>query len=102
LCDRLKDAGLQLSGVPQKSKPSESQNRPLAGQTFVITGSLPNLKRDEAKAKIQNAGGKVTGSVSSKTNYLVVGDDPGSKLDKAEKLGIPTLSEAELLEMIGG
>lgn len=102
LCDRLKDAGLQLSGVPQKSKPSESQNRPLAGQTFVITGTLPTLKRDEAKAKIQNAGGKVTGSVSSKTNYLVVGDDPGSKLDKAEKLGIPTLSEAELLEMIGG
>ena len=66
----------------------------------MITGTLPTLKRDEAKALIQKAGGKVTDSVSKKTDYLVVGEDAGSKLDKAQELGINQLSEAQLLEIL--
>jgi DNA ligase (NAD+) len=66
----------------------------------VITGTLPTLKRDEAKALIEKAGGKVTNSVSSKTDYLVAGEEAGSKLEKAQDLGIPQLSEAQLLELL--
>ena len=65
-----------------------------------MTGTLPTLKRDEAKSLIQSAGGKVTESVSKKTNYLVVGADAGSKLEKAQSLGVQTLSEEDLLELI--
>ena len=109
LINRLKTAGLQLANESvnssstcrdEKFRVSTEVNLTLSGQTFVITGTLPTLKRDEAKAKIQQAGGKVTGSVSSKTNYLVVGEDAGSKLAKAQSLGIPCLSEAQLLELI--
>lgn len=96
LIDRLRTAGVQLVGETSTSKATQ----PLAGKTFVITGSLPTLKRDEAKALIQDAGGKVTGSVSAKTDYLVVGEDAGSKLTKAEELGITQLSEAQLLELL--
>ncbi|GAB4277914.1 MAG: NAD-dependent DNA ligase LigA [Oscillatoriaceae cyanobacterium] len=74
---------------------------PLMGKTFVITGTLPTLKRDEAKLIIMQAGGKVTNSISAKTDYLVVGAEPGSKLVKAESLGIKSLSESELLAMVG-
>jgi DNA ligase (NAD+) len=70
----------------------------LAGLTFVLTGTLPTMKRDEAKALIESFGGKVSGSVSKKTNYVVAGEDAGSKLTKAQELGIAVLSEAELLE----
>ena len=96
LVDRLKSMGLQL----ESSTSSAATPSPLTGQTFVITGTLQNLKRGDAKAKIEAAGGKVTGSVSSKTNYLVAGDSPGSKLEKAKKLGIPLLSEVELLKLL--
>src|SRR5580698_8777202 len=72
----------------------------LAGMTFVLTGTLPTLTRDEAKAKIEAAGGKVSGSVSKKTSYVVAGDEAGSKLDKAVQLGVKTLDEAALLEML--
>jgi DNA ligase (NAD+) len=72
---------------------------PLAGQTFVLTGTLPNLKREEAAAKIEALGGKVTGSVSKKTSYVVAGEDAGSKLEKAQKLGVRVIDEAELLTM---
>jgi DNA ligase (NAD+) len=68
----------------------------------VVTGTLPTLSRDEAKALIEAHGGKVTGSVSSKTDYLVVGENAGSKLDKATQLGIPTLDEAALRALAGG
>ncbi|MBF2001681.1 MAG: NAD-dependent DNA ligase LigA [Synechococcales cyanobacterium M58_A2018_015] len=98
LIERLRSAGLQLADT-RAPRPVE-QPQPLAGQTFVITGTLPTLSRDEAKALIQAAGGKVTGSVSAKTNYLVVGAEAGSKLTKAEALGIPQLSEAQLLELL--
>ncbi|MBD1891571.1 NAD-dependent DNA ligase LigA [Coleofasciculus sp. FACHB-SPT9] len=101
LIDRLKAAGLQLAAeVETPSAESRSVPSPLQGKTFVITGTLPTLKRDEAKALIEKAGGKVTGSISAKTDYLLVGEDAGSKLEKAEALGITQLSEAELLEMV--
>lgn len=97
LIERLRSAGLQLIG--------EDGNTPLiataiTGKTFVVTGTLPTLKRDEAKAMIQKAGGKVTDSVSKKTNYLVVGEDAGSKLEKAQTLGVTLLSEDEFLQLL--
>lgn len=97
LIERLQSAGVQLAGEAPKIPVTE---QPFAGKTFVITGSLPTLKRDEAKALIQQAGGKVTGSVSAKTDYVVVGEEAGSKLAKAEELGIAQLSEAQLLELL--
>ncbi|WP_374189017.1 NAD-dependent DNA ligase LigA [Scytonema millei] len=99
LIARLQAAGLQLAGEAVEESRQNDASLPLAGKTFVITGTLPTLKRDEAKELIQKAGGKVTDSVSKKTDYLVVGEEAGSKLDKAQKLGISILSEAQLLEM---
>ena len=67
----------------------------------MLTGTLPHLAREDAKARIESAGGKVTGSVSKKTDYVVAGADAGSKLDKASTLGIPVIDEEQLLEMLG-
>ncbi len=75
---------------------------PLRDQTFVLTGTLPDLTREDATERILAAGGKVTGSVSKKTSYVVAGDSPGSKLAKAEKLGVPVLDESGLLALLGG
>jgi DNA ligase (NAD+) len=72
----------------------------LAGLTFVLTGTLPNLSREEAKEKIEAAGGKVAGSVSKKTNYVVAGEEAGSKLDKAQQLKVPVIDEAGLMELL--
>ena len=69
-------------------------------QQFVLTGSLPNLSREQATRMIEEAGGRVIGSVSKKTNFVVVGADPGSKLDKARSLGIQTIDEAGLKKML--
>ena len=99
MISRLGAAGLQL--VSDVNTAPLSSHQSLSGN-FVITGTLPTLKRDEAKALIQNAGGKLTDSVSSKTDYLVVGEDAGSKLEKAQQLGITCLSEAQLLELLEG
>ncbi len=74
---------------------------PLAGRTFVLTGTMPGLSREEAKARIESAGGKVAGSVSKKTDYVVAGEAAGSKLDKARGLGIEVIDEAQLLKLIG-
>lgn len=74
--------------------------RPLAGMTFVLTGTLPTLKRDEAKARIEAQGGKVSGSVSKKTDYVVAGEEAGSKLENALKLGVPVLDETALLNLL--
>jgi DNA ligase (NAD+) len=74
----------------------------LSGKTFVLTGTLPSMTRDEATQKIVAAGGKVTGSVSKKTNYVLAGSAPGSTLEKAQKLGVEIIDEATLLEMIEG
>ncbi len=99
LIARLKTAGLQLHSEV-KSQNIAGINLQFAGKTFVLTGTLPTLKRDEAKDLIVKAGGKVTNSVSAKTDYVVVGEDAGSKLEKAQSLGIKLLSEAELLELL--
>jgi DNA ligase (NAD+) len=71
-----------------------------ADKTFVLTGTLPNLSRDDAKDMIENAGGKVSGSVSKKTDFVVAGSDAGSKLDKAQELGLTILDEAALLSLL--
>jgi DNA ligase (NAD+) len=96
LIEKFRSAGLRF-----EEKKEEPASDTLAGLTFVLTGTLPNLSRDEAKAIIEKHGGKVTGSVSKKTSYVVVGESPGSKLTKAEKLEIPILDEATLLELSG-
>lgn len=96
----LQAAGLQFSLVDADPKSSDNATKPLAGKTLVITGTLPTLKRNQAKNAIEQAGGKVTGTISSKTDYLVVGENPGSKLAKAKRLNITTLTEAELLTLI--
>jgi DNA ligase (NAD+) len=99
LISRLQSIGLQLANM-EKAEVTNEVNSNFAGKTFVVTGTLPTLKRNEAKEMIIKAGGKVTDSVSKKTDFLVVGADAGSKLEKAEKLGIKQLNEAELLEML--
>lgn len=99
LIERLRSAGVQLVGEV-KEKAAVAQTG-ATGKTFVVTGTLPTLKRDEAKEMIRAGGGKVTDSVSKKTDFLVVGEDAGSKLDKALSLGVATLSEAQLLELLG-
>ncbi len=94
LVESLKAAGVKMT-AEKKQRSTE-----LTGLTFVLTGSLPNLSRDDAKQKIEAAGGKVSGSVSKKTNYVVAGEEAGSKLDKAHELKIAVLDEAGLLEML--
>ena len=93
---KLLDAGVHFPRL--EAKPAGR----LHGQTFVLTGSLASLTRPEAKQRLEALGAKVTASVSKKTDYVVAGSDPGSKRDKAEKLGIPILSEEELLEKLSG
>jgi DNA ligase (NAD+) len=73
----------------------------VAGKTFVLTGTLPTLSRDEAKERLERAGAKVAGSVSKKTDYVVAGDDAGSKLTKAEELGVTVIDEATMLGLLG-
>ena len=72
----------------------------LAGKTFVLTGTLPTMSREDAKDKIEAAGGKVSGSVSKKTDFVVAGSEAGSKLDKAQELGVAILDEAGLLDLL--
>ena len=89
MIERLRGAGVAMT-APKRARATDGK---LAGKTFVLTGTLPNLTRDEATALILDAGGKVTGSVSKKTDYVVAGDDPGSKYTKAQQLGIEILDE---------
>jgi len=97
LIANLREAGLRFheEGPP----PSEG---PLAGRTLVLTGSLPDWSREEASAQISAAGGRVAGSVSKRTDYLVAGESPGSKLEKAERLGVAVLDEAGLRRLLSG
>lgn len=97
---RLQAAGVRFPET-QTLRTHGEASAEVTGKVFVLTGTLPTLKRDEAKQRILAHGGKVTGSVSSKTNFVVAGDEAGSKLDKAQALGIPVIDEAELLRMLG-
>lgn len=94
LIKRLTDAELKVEEAENQA------NGPLLGKTLVLTGTLPSLTRDEAKEKIEQAGGRVSSSVSAKTSYVLLGESPGSKWTKAQKLGVPSLTEAELLELL--
>ncbi len=94
LVDRLEQAGVEMR-AERKERTSQ-----LAGLTFVLTGTLPTMTRDEAKEMIEAAGGKTAGSVSRNTNYVVAGEDAGSKRTKADELGVPVLDEAGLLRLL--
>jgi DNA ligase (NAD+) len=96
LIERLRKAGLNFESSIYQSAAAAG---PLAGKTLVLTGTLPTLKRHEAAAKIEAAGGNVSGSVSRKTDYVVAGEETGSKLAKAEKLNVTVIGEAELLRL---
>jgi len=91
---------LLAAGVRWKAPKVSARRTTLAGKSFVLTGTLPNLSREQAAERIQAAGGKVTGSVSKKTDYVVVGADPGSKYDKARELDVPVLDEEGLLQLL--
>ena len=94
LCNRLRDLGLNTNAT------GEEKGEKFAGLTFVLTGTLPTMTRDEASAIIKSNGGKVSGSVSKKTSYVVAGEEAGSKLTKAKELGVKVIDEAALLDMV--
>jgi DNA ligase (NAD+) len=98
LIERLRNAGINFKSSLHNLKAAAG---PFAGKTFVLTGTLPTLSREEATAKIEALGGKASGSVSKKTDYVLAGDEAGSKLDKAQKLGVKMIDEKEFLKMCG-
>jgi DNA ligase (NAD+) len=97
IIEKLRKAGVMLEEAPAKPK-----ELPLAGQEFVVTGRLEAFSHQEAETRLKELGGAVGSSVTKKTTYLVVGADPGSKLDKARSLGTKLLTEEEFLQLIGG
>lgn len=96
LIEQLRSVGLEMAYTKQETADH------LVGKTFVMSGGLESMSRDEASAIIERLGGKVSGSVSKKTSYLILGDKPGSKLTKAKELGIPVLEEDAFLKLIQG
>jgi DNA ligase (NAD+) len=96
LVHKLARAGLTMTAEKRK------KSSQLEGLTFVLTGTLPTLSREDAKARIETAGGRVSGSVSKKTNYVVAGEEAGSKLDKAKELGVKVIDEAALEVLLSG
>jgi len=97
IVERLTAGGVEPTlEVPQVDSPASI----FSGKTFVLTGTFPTLTRAEAQSFIERHGGTVTGSVSAKTKYVVAGEDPGSKLEKARALSIPVISEKQLLELV--
>jgi DNA ligase (NAD+) len=97
LCERLRDAGVRTE-IENAAQPSEPQT--LAGKIFVLTGTLPEMSRDEATALIEARGGRVTSSVSKKTDFVLAGAEPGSKLDKANQLGVKVINESEFRKLL--
>ncbi len=97
--ERLKKLGIAPRGA---TKAAAAPSHPFAGKTFVLTGTLPTLSRDEASALIRSVGGNVTGSVSKNTDYVLAGESAGSKLDKARELAVPVLDEAQFRKLLGG
>ena len=95
---RLKELGIEPKS--EKVSATKAAELPLAGKTFVLTGSLPSMTREEASEKIEALGGHITGSVSKKTDYVLAGAEPGSKFDKAKELGVKIIDEAELRKML--
>jgi DNA ligase (NAD+) len=93
---------LREQGVVMELEGPPPGQGPLAGKTFVLTGTLPDLTREQASERIVAAGGRVTSSVSKKTDYVVAGENAGSKLTKAESLGVPVLDEPGLLGLLDG
>ena len=94
LVEQLRKAGLTFAGKKKE------RGTKLAGKTFVLTGTLAHYTRDEAKKMIEDAGGRVSGSVSKKTDYVVAGEDAGSKLDKAKELGVKVVDEKAMKELL--
>jgi DNA ligase (NAD+) len=92
---------LAAAGVAMEEEGHTEGPRPLEGKTLVLTGGLATLSRDQAKDLIIRLGGRVTGSVSRKTDYVIVGEDAGGKADDARRLGVPTLDEAAFLKLVG-
>ena len=99
LCRRLTQAGVRSESTEKSSAKTADQR--FAGKVFVLTGTLPDMTRDEARSLIEASGGRVTGSVSKKTDYVLAGADPGSKLEKANELGVKVIDEAEFKKMLG-
>jgi DNA ligase (NAD+) len=101
LLDRLRAAGVRME-VPESERriAAAAAEGPLTGKTYVLTGTLASMSRDQATAAIERLGGKVAGSVSKKTTAVIVGADAGSKAEKAEALGVERLDEARFLELI--
>ena len=101
LCRRLREAGVRAESETQSVGAGNAADERFAGKQFVLTGSLPGMTRDEARALIEASGGRVTSSVSKKTDFVVAGAEPGSKLDKAAELGVLVIDEAEFKKMLG-
>jgi len=101
LCRRLREAGVRTESEAQSSGAGVDKDDRFAGKQFVLTGSLPSMTRDEARSLIESSGGRVTSSVSKKTDFVLAGAEPGSKLDKAVELGVRVIDEAEFKKMLG-
>jgi DNA ligase (NAD+) len=99
LIDRLRAAGVRME-IPPDARAARRTEGPLSGKTYVLTGTLASVTRDQATAAIERQGGKVAGSVSRKTTAVIVGADAGSKADKARELGVPLLDEAAFLALV--
>jgi len=97
LCERLRAAGVRTEAEQQSRAPADEK---FAGKIFVLTGTLPGMARDEARVLIEARGGRVTSSVSKKTDFVLAGAEPGSKLDKANQLGVKVIDEAAFRTML--